>query len=141
MARKLIVLILIVLIGWPFAAICQTDQADDNGASEALEPEPYDESEFPPWTRKIRRGEIILIGSFPFTMFFTNLGAQIYKYATSEPDSEFTPSIFGGVQQSDFTDDEKIAVLVTAVSISAAIALTDFIIGEIIEKRNAREEQ
>jgi len=97
-------------------------------------PEPYEEKEFPAWMWNLRRGEIICIGSFPFTMFFTNIGFQIVRYFQSDLESEFVPVPFGGVGTVSLEEGDKKRILITAVSLSAAIAVSDFIIGKILDR-------
>jgi len=139
MVKYSLIILLVMLLLCPFNAFGQSDSeaADD---TESQEPEPYSDEEFPPWLRKIRRGEVILIGSIPITMLVSNLSVQLYWYAAKDFEEAYSPSIFGGNSQSAYTDDEKKMILrntfITAISLSAAIALSDFIIGEILEKRD-----
>ena len=140
MVKRYIVSFLLIFVIFPHAVFSQSDAGESEAAVESREPEPYSEDEFPPWLRKIRRGEVTLIGSLPFTMFVSNLGVQFAMFAAKDFDSAYSPSV-SGVKQLPYTEDEKDMILrntfITAVSISAAIALADFIIGEIIEKKAA----
>lgn len=137
MVRAVFVPVLLLLLLVPQAVFSQAGSTTTDTGEETMEPEPYTEDEFPPWMRKLRRGEIILIGSFPFTFFLSNIGTQLYRYAANDFAQEYSPALIGGGQQTPYSDQEKLAVIVTAVSISAAVALADFIIGEILEKREA----
>jgi hypothetical protein len=141
MAKQILIPILLLLLLIPPAVFSQAGSAATATEEESLEPEPYTEEEFPPWVRKLRRGEIILIGSFPFAFFLSNIGTQFYMYAARDFAPEYSPSLAGGLQQAPYTDEERsraqLAVIISAISLSATVALADFIIGEILEKREA----
>lgn len=81
--------------------------------------EPYTQEEFPIWSGKLRRAEILFFGSFPLTLPVTILG---YNIATSlgAPPFEATPGIKTTLSQVGI-----------AAGLSFVIALTDFIIGEV----------
>lgn len=100
-------------------------------------PEEYQEDEFPALLKDLRRGEIIFLGSLPVSLFLSFETYDIYRYLAHERSPEYAPWPFrrsGGVP---YTEDEKIGVLVSALSISFLVALSDFIIGKIIERRDS----
>lgn len=68
--------------------------------------EPYGENEFPKWTQKVRRGEILFFGSLPLTFAATTLGTNLAK-----KDMEFLPKL--GI----------------AAGVSAVIVIVDYILG------------
>ena len=70
--------------------------------------EPYEEAEFPKWALDIRRGEILFFGSLPLTFMGVSLVTSI-----ANSDMEFWPKV--GI----------------SCAFSAAIALADYIIGEV----------
>lgn len=72
--------------------------------------EPYQEIEFPKWTKDLRRAEIIFFGSLPLTYPVANLAMNAFK------------------QDTDFWKNFGIAC-----GISASIAVVDFVIGLINE--------
>ncbi|MHC1693407.1 MAG: hypothetical protein AB9828_10335 [Sphaerochaetaceae bacterium] len=78
--------------------------------------DPYELSEFPVWSQKLRRGETLLFGSFPITLTLTSLS---YSLATSLGAPAFA------------TEKETIAMFSIAAGLSLIIAVTDFIIGEL----------
>lgn len=68
--------------------------------------EPYDPMEFPAWARNLRRGEILFFGSLPITFAVT--GLLMPERRVSEP-----------------------VRITAALSLSAGIALADYIIGRL----------
>lgn len=103
-------------------------------------PEPYKDEEFAPWLHDLRRAEILLIGSVPLTLFFSNLTYGLIRYGQNGFQEDYAPSLFGNQNPEPMTQEEKIGVIVAAVSVSAAIALTDFIIGKIVKSKENAEE-
>lgn len=126
MSKKIFCFVLFCFI-LIFSTFSETD--DDY---EDLVPEEYGEDEFHPILRDIRRAEVILIGSFPFTVLFSSLGFELYDYASSGFDSASAP--FSGAEGVRSGDETK-KILLTALCISAAITITDFIIGKVKAKK------
>ncbi len=108
--------------------------------SQTFTPAPYKNDEFPQWLHDVRRAEVLLIGSFPLTLFVTNITYGLIRYGENEFDEAYAPSLLGNQNPTPLTEEEKIGVVLTAVGISAAIALTDFIIGRIIEDQENEKE-
>ncbi len=80
--------------------------------------EPYQENEFPLWSYKLRRGEILFFGSFVITMAVASLGYSLAANA-------------GWAQPAK--DDPLTALLIQggiASVLSLGIAVTDYILGE-----------
>ncbi len=88
-------------------------------ASESLPAyEPYQEEEFPLWTYKLRRAEILFFGSFVVTMGFASLTYSLAKNAGWVPEAK----------------DDLTALLIQAgiaSGLSLGIAVADYIIGEV----------
>ena len=114
--------------------------SEDDPYSDLL-PEEYSDDEFSDGWKKLRRAEVIFIGSYPFSLLFTKIGYDFADYAGSGFSRSKAPAIFGGSEQEGYTDDETRQILVTALYVSAAFALTDFIIGEIKQKKAAEKER
>jgi hypothetical protein len=91
-------------------------------------PEPYTEDEFPQWSKDLRRAEVILIGSIPFTMFLAIEIFDIYRYVAVDFDSAYAPWPFKSQLRAPYDNEDKLKILITAVSISACIAIIDYII-------------
>jgi hypothetical protein len=124
-ALALIVLLLFRTVG----AAAQT--TDDKT------PEPYTEEEFPQWARDLRRAEIIAIGSFPFTLFFTNFAYDTYRFVANGFDPAYRPWPFRGPGSAGFTKGERIGVIVASLSLSAVIAVVDYFLGRAEAEREA----
>ena len=121
-----LLLLLLLLFCFSFASF----------AEEATpQPEPYSPDEFSPLLKDIRRFEIILIGSLPFTFFFSSLSYQLYRYISFNFDKAYAPVLFGGVPGAGLMSQEKEGIIWGSLSVSAAMALADFIIGKIVEKK------
>ena len=106
-----------------------------------LIPEEYSDDEFSEGWKKIRRAEVIFIGSYPFSLLFTKIGYDFADYAGSGFSRSKAPAIFGGSEQEGYTDNETKQILVTALYVSAAFALTDYIIGEIKHRKAEKKER
>lgn len=93
------------------------------------QPVPYAPEEFPGWLRDIRRGEVILIGSFPITLLFTSFFYQVYRYAANNFTAQYAPGLFGA-STIPLTTDERIQVLISGAVVSAVVAIIDYILGK-----------
>jgi len=83
--------------------------------------EPYEENEFPLWTYKLRRAEILFFGSFVITMAVATVGYSIAVNAGWVPPAK----------------DDLTAILIQggiASGLSLGISVADYIIGEVEEK-------
>ena len=125
--NKILSLLLIVIIA------ATPLLADD--AYEQLLPEEYNEDEFHPFLRDLRRAEVILVGSYPFSIFFTKIGMDMFDYASSGFDRAKAPAIFGGTAREARTSDETAKLLLSALYVSIGITVADFIIGKIKDKK------
>ena len=116
----------------PKAAFAATT---DKSSSESEEAEPYSPDEFPNWSKKVRRAEIITLGSVPFTTLGVILTYGTYQYIKGE--SVSFPNPF---DSSKNYDERQIKMIIgyTAAA-SCAIGLTDFLITFIKEKHTQRK--
>lgn len=110
MKKSVLVLVLICFVGifiaQPLAA-----------AETVKDYEPYQKDEFPIWSGKVRRAEILFFGSMPLTLAATILG---YSLAVNQ---------FGATYIS--SDSQRMLTQAgIAAGISLGIVLVDFIIGE-----------
>jgi hypothetical protein len=99
-------------------------------------PQEYEDSEFSDFQRDIRRGEIIFFGSLPFTMFVCLESFDIYRFVANDQAPEYRPWPFQ-TQSVPYTQQQSVGVLISALSLSFILALSDFIIGKIREKNSA----
>jgi len=133
--RKIAVVILFCFIN---SLIFSADNNYDD-----LIPEEYNKDEFFQVLRDIRRAEIILVGSYPLSVFFSKLGLDFYDYAKSGFDSRNAPSILGGARDAEKSSSDVEKVLITALCVSAGVVVLDFIIGKIKakgKKKNANKQ-
>ena len=105
------------------------------------EPQEYGEDEFSPFLRNLRRGEIVMLGSFPLTLFLTLEVFDIYRFIDNYGTPDSYKYVFWPYRSSDpapYSPREKMGILVTALSASLVIAVADYIIGRAKEKRSER---
>jgi hypothetical protein len=100
-------------------------------------PEEYEKEEFSPFLKALRRGEIILFGSFPITLFLTFEVYDLGRFFANDRRMEYAPWPVRPPNAEPYTTEETIGVLVTAVSLSLALAVADYLIGRIVAKRAA----
>jgi hypothetical protein len=101
-------------------------------------PAEYTPEEFAPWMVKLRRGEIILFGSLPFSLFAVTLGYDTIRYIVHVNDSDagrYAPWPFRSANPVPYTSAENIGVGIGVLVGSLAISVADFVIGEIRERR------
>jgi hypothetical protein len=113
-------------------------QQVDAGGSE---PQEYGEEEFSPFLRDLRRGEIVMFGTFPITLFLTLEVFDIYRYIDNIGNPEqyrYTPWPFRAVNPFPYEPNEIKGILITAASASLLMAVADYIIGRVKEKRSER---
>jgi hypothetical protein len=101
-------------------------------------PEEYEEEEFSPALKALRRGEIILFGSFPLTLFLSYETYDIYRFFANDRLPQYRPWPVRPPDAVDYEDWETAGVLVSAVSVSLALALSDYLIGKVLERRAAK---
>lgn len=94
---------------------------------ESDEPEPYSEEEFPRWLRTIRRAEIILVGTLPFSILLSNTAYSIYQNLSSDLTDGY--SIENFADSSLMTTEDRVKVLQISLSVSGTIAAADMILG------------
>ena len=107
-------------------------------APPASAPEEYVEEEFSPGLKALRRGEIILFGSFPLTLFFSYEAYDIYRFFANDRLPQYAPWPARRPDAVPYEDKETAGVLVAAVSLSLTLALTDYLIGKALERRAAK---
>lgn len=118
--KKILLLVIILTVLLPFNLFSE---------NEIIKPEEYGEDEFPLWSKKLRRGEIIAVGIFPIALLLTSLGFGYYKYAYHDFDSEYQPDFFGDSSAGRSTSD-KHTILVSTGVFCVSFSLIDFLLGE-----------
>jgi hypothetical protein len=90
--------------------------------------DPYTDDEFSEWLLDLRRGEIIMFGSFPFTFFFATEGYDLFRLSTHNFDSAYAPWPLKDPVKGPYSFEEQVGVVIAAVSLSLVIAVVDYIV-------------
>ena len=90
------------------------------------EAEPYKKNEFPQWARDVRRGEIITLGSWPFTTLMTTLCYSFGNFFIHNCDSAYLVNPFVK-SDTNFDVEQQTAIIVTSSIVSVGIGVTDLI--------------
>jgi len=103
-----------------FASESDTEtSAEDTSDSESSDETGIDTSNFPQWSKDLRRTEIITLGAAPFVTIWSTIGYSLYTYGKLQ--NPFSSS-------SSFTeDDQKRIMMITGVA-CLGVGLTDLII-------------
>ena len=114
--------------------------ADDLTISDAV---PYDTKMIPQWVKDVRRGEIITLGSWPFTTLLVSLSYSMGMFAIHDWDSSYFRNPFSSSGEG-YTYSEIKGILLTSAAISVGIGVTDLIVNIIKcerakKKRNAEQ--
>ena len=98
----------------------------------------FDMTGFPQWTKDLRRAEIVAIGSFPFTLFFTTFFYDAYRTTSHGGDMRYAPWPINPAGSIGMTQNEHLLTLGIAVGGSILIAVADHII---VRYRRSKQEQ
>lgn len=93
--------------------------------SESTTPEPYNKEEFPQALKDLRRFEIVTLGSMPFVMLDCNMVYSGILYAQGKTQT------FNPLNTSNYSTKQQLGLILTSLSISCAIGLTDFAVNKI----------
>jgi hypothetical protein len=99
-------------------------------------PEEYQPEEFPRFLQDLRRGEIIMMGTLPITLLVALESYDIYRYFANDRAPEYTPWPFRSPGAVPYTTAENVGVVLSAVSLSFLLAVTDYVIGRVVEHRS-----
>ncbi len=110
--------------------------ADDLTISDA---EPYDTKVIPQWVKDVRRGEIITLGSWPFTTLLVSLSYSMGMFAVHNGDSAYFRNPFSS-SGDGYTYSEIKGILLTSAAISVGIGVTDLIVN-IIKREKAKKKK
>ena len=101
--------------------------------SQSSEPAPYEENEFHPILKDIRRAEIITFGSLPFVSITSALVYSFIRYCAHGFSSSYIPNPFS--RTNSFTTKEHVGILLTSLGISFGIGITDLIVASVKRSR------
>jgi hypothetical protein len=119
--RLLILLVAILLAGGSGASFAQAQRT----------PEPYQPDEFPAWLSDVWRAEVVLVGSFPFTLFITLEVYDFYRYFTNGLDPSYAPWPLGAGVAAALSPTETAWLAASAISLSVIVSGVDFLLGRI----------
>jgi hypothetical protein len=95
--------------------------------------------EMPDWTRQLRRAEIIAFGAFPFAVFLSSFALDTYRWATNNWNTAYAPwPLKTGNSTALLTDEEYGQTLLIAAGVSVVVALADFIIVRVKQRKAER---
>jgi hypothetical protein len=89
----------------------------------------------PQWVKDLRRGEIVLFGSFPFTFFTATFVMDTYRASQHNWDTRYAPWPLKSAGAINMTTDETFIVIGAAAAGAFLISIADFIIVQIKRSR------
>ena len=92
-------------------------------------PQPYSPDEFQGWMKDLWRAEVILVGSFPITLFLTLESYDLYRYFNTGFNATYAPWPFNTGSTLNLTAQEQAWIIVSAVGLSLTVAVIDFMLG------------
>ncbi len=95
--------------------------------------------EFPLWVQDLRRGEIIAFGSLPFTILFSTIAVDTYRWGTHGWDNRYAPWPIRSAGAVEMSVDQRLMTLGIAAGASILIAVTDHIIIRIKRSNEAKK--
>ena len=96
-------------------------------------------SEFPQWSRDLRRGSIIAFGIFPFAWLIANFGFDMYRYANNGWDRRYAPWPINAAGTISKTQDEMFMTIGFAAGTAVTFAIVDHAIMRSRRNRLERE--
>ncbi len=120
MSRRVLLLLVacVLLAGAPGGAFAQDHT-----------PQPYSPDEFQGWMKDLWRAEVILVGSFPITLFLTLESHDMYRYFNTGFNATYAPWPFNTGSTINLTAQEQTWIIVSAVGLSLTVAVVDFMLG------------
>lgn len=99
--------------------------------------EPYDTKATPQWLKDLRRGEIITLGSWPFTLLLTSLGYSLVQVGSHNFDFTYMRNPFSTVG-GDYSESETLGIIFTSLGISVGVGMADFI-ATLVKRKKAEK--
>lgn len=104
----------------------------------------FDTSDFPQWTKDVRRFEIVAFGSFPFAMLTATFAMDTKRWVDangmdwSDAGRRYAPWPLKSAGAVNMSSREQETTMIIAASISVAVAVADLIIVQ-IKRHKARQ--
>ena len=108
-------------------------RAATSSDDDSEEAEPYDLSEFPQWTKDLRRFEIVSLGSVPFVMFSVATAFSSYQYFSGE-----TRQFINPFSRSSYSEGDQMKIFFLSLGTGVFIGLSDLTIN-LIKRRVERK--
>jgi hypothetical protein len=97
--------------------------------ADATTPKPYSSSEFPDWANKLRRFEVVSLGTFPVTFLVSSVVFQVGRWAYLSVSNDPTAANYVPFSTANtLTQDETFKELGIALGFSLSLGLIDFLI-------------
>lgn len=108
-------------------------------------PEEYDNKEFSEWELDLRRAEIIFIGAIPLTFFLATEAYDTFRFTyygvtDSIWDNRYAPWPFNAPDKLAYEEDDKVLIIISALSAAFITAAVDYVIGK-IKHRDLRSQK
>lgn len=129
--KKFLALFFILLTTLSFSSF-----ADDLTISDA---EPYDQKSMPQWVKDMRRGEIITLGSWPFTTLMVSFTYSMAMFASHNWNGAYFRNPFTSSGEGYSLDEIK-GIVITSAAISVGIGVTDLIVN-IVKREKAKKKR
>jgi hypothetical protein len=110
------------------AAVAGTVSAQDHT------PQPYSPDEFQAWMKDTWRAEAVLVGSFPFALFFTLEAYDVVRYVSNHFSPSYAPWPLGSGTAVTYSGEETLWLALSAISLSMVISGIDFLLGRVDER-------
>lgn len=120
------------LLTFAGASLC----ADDLNISDA---EPYNEKTMPQWVKDMRRGEIVTLGSWPFTTLMVSFSYSFAMFAYHDWDGSYFRNPFSS-SGDGYSFNELKGILLTSAAISVGIGVTD-LVWQIVKRERAKKKR
>jgi hypothetical protein len=104
----------------------------------------FDTSDFPQWTKDVRRFEIVAFGSFPFAMLTATFAMDTKRWVDangmdwSDAGRRYAPWPLKSAGAVNMSSRDQETTMIIAASISVAVALADLVIVQ-IKRHKARQ--
>ena len=118
-------------------------QVTAQSGADTQPPPAFDMTDFPQWAKDIRRWEIIAFGAFPFSMFTITFFTDLYRWNDANGmdfnDRRYAPWPLKSAGAVEMTKEEYERTILLAAGLSMTVALADFIIVKVKQRKRQRQ--
>lgn len=101
----------------------------------------YDPADFPQWSKDLRRAEIIAFGSLPFTVFFSKVAVDSYRWSQNDWDRRYAPWPLKSAGAIEMSEKQRIGVMTAGAVTAVVLAGVDHLIMRSRRKEQKRREE